>query len=336
MLVICNYATRFPVAVLLRSIEAEKIAEELIRLFARVGIPNEILTDQGSNFTSQLLSELYRLLHVHPIRTSPYHPQTDGLVERFNQTLKMMKTTGEDGKDWDKLLPYLLFAYWEVPQDSTGFSLYELLYGRSMRGPLDVLRESWVASSRSSESVVSMVLSVQDKMSQMTELVQRNLVKAQQRQKAFYDRNARQREFQAGEQVIVLLPTSSNKLLAQWQGPYTVVRRIGKVNYRIDMHDKRKRHRVFHINMLRKWHVPVSTNYWAEEVVVNIDREEVLTWREQGSIGEDQPAIGEQLSEVQRQQLEGLLRGYSDIMQNQPGRTNLAEHDVETGSARPI
>ena len=338
VLVICDYATRFPEAVPLRSIEAEKIAEELIRLFARVGIPNEILTDQGSNFTSQLLSELYRLLHVHPIRTSPYHPQTDGLVERFNQTLKLMlrKTAGEEGKDWDKLLPYLLFAYREVPQDSTGFSPYELLYGRSVRGPLDVLRESWVASSRSSESVVSMVLSVQDKMSQMTELVQRNLAKAQQRQKAFYDRNARQREFQAGEQVIVLLPTSSNKLLAQWQGPYTVVRRIGKVNYRIDMHDKRKRHRVFHINMLRKWHVPVSTNYWAEETVVDVDGEEVLTWREQGSIGEDQPAIGEQLSEVQRQQLEGLLRGYSDIMLNPPGRTNLAEHDVETGSARPI
>ena len=93
-------------------------------MFARLGIPEEILTDQGSNFTSQLLAELYRLLHVHPIRTSPYHPQTDGLVERFNQTLKSMlrKAATEEGKDWDKLVPYLLFAYREVPQGSTGFS----------------------------------------------------------------------------------------------------------------------------------------------------------------------------------------------------------------------
>ena len=134
VLVICDYAARFPEAVPLRSIEAERIAEELIKLFARVGIPGEILTDQGSNFTSQLLTEIYRLLHVHPIRTSPYHPQTDGLVERFNQTLKTMlrKTAVEEGKDWDKLLPYLLFEYREVPQDSTGFSPYELLYGRSV------------------------------------------------------------------------------------------------------------------------------------------------------------------------------------------------------------
>ena len=130
ILVLCDYATRYPEAVALRSIEA---AEELVKIFSRVGIPKEILTDQGSNFTSRLLGELYNMLHIHPIRTSPYHPQTDGLVERFNQTLKSMlkKAAVKECKDWDKLLPYLLFAYREVPQSSTGFSPFELLYGRT-------------------------------------------------------------------------------------------------------------------------------------------------------------------------------------------------------------
>ena len=90
ILVICDYAAHYPEAIPLRSINAEHIAEELIKVFARVGIPNEILTDQGSNFTSKLLTELYRLLKIQGVRTSPYHPQSDGLVERFNQTLKMM------------------------------------------------------------------------------------------------------------------------------------------------------------------------------------------------------------------------------------------------------
>lgn len=119
VLVICDYATRYPEAVALKSIDAAIIAEELVKVFARVGIPEEVLTDQGSNFTSKLLAELYNMLHVHIIRTSPYHPQTDGLVERFNGTLKMMlrKTAAQEGKDWDKLLPhmYVLFAYREVP-----------------------------------------------------------------------------------------------------------------------------------------------------------------------------------------------------------------------------
>ncbi len=157
MLVICDYATRSPEAIPLRSIDAENIAEELIKVFARVGVPQEILADQGSNFTSQLLAEL---LHVHPIHTSPYHPQTDGLVGRFNQTLKAMlhKAATTEGEDRDKLVPYLLFAYREVPHVSTGLLPFELLYGRHVRGPLDVLRESWEASETSNKSVVCYVL----------------------------------------------------------------------------------------------------------------------------------------------------------------------------------
>lgn len=115
---------------------------------------------------SQLLTEVYRLLHIRPIRTSPYHPQSDGLVERFNQTLKSMlrKSATECGKDWDKLIPYLLFVYREVPQASTGFSPFELLYGRAVRGALDILQESWEASQRSSESVISHVLMMRERL----------------------------------------------------------------------------------------------------------------------------------------------------------------------------
>jgi len=70
VLVVCDYATRYPEAVALRSIDAETIAEELVSIFSRVGIPQEILTDQGANFTSHLLTELYKMLHVRPIRTT--------------------------------------------------------------------------------------------------------------------------------------------------------------------------------------------------------------------------------------------------------------------------
>ena len=174
-------------------LDAEHVAEEIIKIFARVGVPEEILTDQGSNFMSKLLAELYRLLHIHSIRTSPYHPQTDGLVERFNQTLKSMlrKTVTEEGKNWDTLIPYLLYAYREVPQASTGFSPFELLYGCSVRGPLDILRESWEAQEQSKESVVSYVIATQEKLKTMAELVKENLEKAQKSQKAWYDKSAR-------------------------------------------------------------------------------------------------------------------------------------------------
>ena len=105
ILVVCDYATRYPEAMAIRKIDAGVVAEKLIQMFSRVGIPREILSHQGTNFMSQLLKELYNLLHIHPIRTSPYHPQTDGLVERFNKTLKSLlrKFVKKQGRDWDML-----------------------------------------------------------------------------------------------------------------------------------------------------------------------------------------------------------------------------------------
>lgn len=144
ILVICDYATRYPEAIPLHSIDAETITEELVQFFSRVGIPKEILTDQGTTFTSKLLAEMYRLLHKNPIQTSPYHPQTDGVVEGFNQMLKAMlrKVAEDEGKDWDHLILCLLFAYCEVHLASTAFSPFELLYRRQVRGPLDILSET--------------------------------------------------------------------------------------------------------------------------------------------------------------------------------------------------
>ncbi len=334
ILVVCDYATRYPEAIPMKSIDAEKVAEQLVALFARVGIPREILTDQGSNFTSRLLTEMYRMLHVHPIRTTPYHPQTDGLVERFNKTLKSLlrKAASDASKDWDTLLPYLLFSYREVPQASTGFSPFELLYGRAVRGPLDVLKETWEADRRSTESVVSHILSMRDKLASMTELVRGNLTKAQTRQKRWYDRTARERAFKTGDQVLVLLPTHASKLKATWQGPYRIVCRTGKVTYQVDLHDTRRRKRVLHVNMLRRWHTP-TTSLFAEDTTVEEGEEDCPEWRDDGP---GQPTVGKHLTVQERADLDTLLKECGDVLQSRPGRTSLAEHTIDSGAAKPV
>lgn len=131
----------------LREVTAKQISTALLRFFSQVGIPREVLTDQGPNFMSHTLHQVYQLLgrvlrECEPPRITL---RLMALVERFNQTLKSMlrRFVSETGKDWDKWLPFLLFAYWEVPQASTGFSPFELLYAHHVRGPLDVLKESW-------------------------------------------------------------------------------------------------------------------------------------------------------------------------------------------------
>lgn len=99
----------------------------------------------------------------------------------------------------------------------------------------------------------------------MSELARENLSRAQQQQKRWYDRIARDREFEPGDHVLVLLPTSTSKLLAQWHGPYPVKRQLSPVTYEVDMFDKHKRKRVFHVNMLRKWNTPTQLSMWTDE-----------------------------------------------------------------------
>ena len=115
--------------------------------------------------------------------------------------------------------------------------------------------------------------------------------------------------------MLVLLPTSTSKLLAQWQGPYTIVKRVGKVNYMVDMVDRRKRRRIFHVNMLCKWNVPTSTNYFAEGGVEG-EEEEVPTW-DGGSEGDY--ITGGELTTEQRCELESMLKKHQTSQNSDKG-----------------
>ena len=138
ILTIVDYATRYPEAVALPNIETSTVAEAMVEVFCRVGVPQEILSDRGTQFTSEMMREVGRLLSIRQLTTTPYHPARNGLVERFNQTLKQIlkRVCADRPSDWDRYLAPVLFAYRAAPQASLGFSPFELLYGRHVRGPL--------------------------------------------------------------------------------------------------------------------------------------------------------------------------------------------------------
>ncbi len=217
MLVITDYATKYPEVFPLKSIKAKSVAFCLVNFFfAKFVFSQEIHTDQGTHCMSRILEDAYQLLGIRGLRTTSYHPQTDGLTERFNQTLKQMlrKFVNDTASDWDQWLPYLLFAYREVSQASTGFSSFELLFSDDVRGPLTLLKEMLEGDHGSKEpiNVVSYVLEMREKLEKMTELVQQHMATAQAKQKAWYDQSARERGFEPGQKVLVMLPTKESKL----------------------------------------------------------------------------------------------------------------------------
>ncbi len=140
ILTVMDFATRYPEAIPLRRTDAATVAEALCGVFTRLGIPEEILSDQGSNFMSELLRKVLELLQI---QTSPYHPLTDGMLERFHRTLKgMMHKTCRERTDWDEYLPYVCFAFRDSVHSSTGFTPFQLLFGRDVRGPMSLLESN--------------------------------------------------------------------------------------------------------------------------------------------------------------------------------------------------
>ena len=181
ILTLMDYATRYPEAVPLPGIEAERVAEALFNMFTRLGFPSEILTDLGSQFTSEVMKEVSRLLSMRMLNTTAYHPMCNGLVEKFNGTLKNMlkKVCAENPRDWDRYIPALLFAYREAPQESLGFSPFELLYDRTVRGPMAILKDFWTDEVKQSEvrTTYQYVLELRQRLEDTLEVARKELEK---------------------------------------------------------------------------------------------------------------------------------------------------------------
>ena len=122
-----DYATCYPDAIPLKSITTETVAEALVDMYSRLGIPEVILSDVETQFVSECRVEVSRLLSMHQLTTTPYHLMCNGLVEKFNGTLKCMlkRLCSEQLKQWNRNINALLSAYREVSQASTGFSPFE-------------------------------------------------------------------------------------------------------------------------------------------------------------------------------------------------------------------
>ncbi len=257
-----------------------------------------------------------------------YHPQTDGLVERFNRTLKTMirKFVHEDAKNWDIWLEPLLFAVREVPQASTGFSPFELLYGRQPHGVLDVLRETWEEGPSGSKNEIQHVLDLRTKLHTLGQLSMENLLQAQDKQSRLYNRGTRLRNFAPGDKVLVLLPTSSSKLLAKWQGPFEVTRRVGDLNYEVLRTDRSGARQIYHLNLLKKWSevepVMLATTVSGEDDL----GPEVITKIQSLTLAPG----GDHLSPSQLTNVARLQKEFADVFSPLPGRTNLIQHHIET------
>ena len=139
-------------------------------------------------------------------------------------------------------------------QESLGFSPAELVFGHTVRGPLRLLRERWLADQPGpAHNVLDYVSSFRERLHTVCELARRSLSAAQSKLKQQYDKNTHSRNFHPGDRVLVLLPVVGSCLQAKFCGPYEVERKLSDTDYVIRTPDRRKKSRVCHVNMLKRY-----------------------------------------------------------------------------------
>ncbi|XP_078246874.1 uncharacterized protein LOC144588278 [Pogona vitticeps] len=337
---ICS-ASRWIEAYAISNLSATTIARIIVDLCSRIGVPSKIICDQAGAFTSELMKKICEISGITLSFSTSHHPQSHGMVERGQQTLlRMIKTmTQEYGNIWDELLPFALFAYRSSAHSSLGgFSPSELVFGRNLQGPLDILKSEWEGAVKSSSApVAEFVRQLQEKLLAVQELARNNLMNAQAEQKYYHDKKSRHREFAVGDLVLVLNPLRPSKLEVVWEGPGEIVQRFGDVNYLVKMLDSKKKPVLYHVNRLKLYKDRSAMVFQYHAEYFHSSNEQIDMLSELQDAGDWSDNIILTGNQDQKDQLYQVLERHQDVFSDKPGYTNLVSHEITTDSdAQPI
>ena len=254
ILVVMDYFSKWVEALAMPEQSAATVAHLLVtEVISRFGVPLQIHTDQGRNFESVLFKEVCRLLDIEKTRTTPLHPQSDGMVERLNRTLEAMLSKFVQQ---NQLLPLLAMAYRSAIHESTGCTPNELMFGRDVRLPVDLMFGSPPVPVTPPNST-TFAWQLREQVSKVHQLARENLNIASQRQKRLYDQRSRANSYREGEKVWLYNPQSkkgrSPKLQTPWEGPWEITKQVTDVVYRIQKTPKGKPKFVHH-DRLKPFH----------------------------------------------------------------------------------
>jgi transposase InsO family protein len=251
ILVISDYASRFVFTIPMKNQTAPTIARCLVdKLITKYGAPQAVLTDRGTNFLSVLVNEICVLFKIKQMRTTSYHPQTDGLVERFNRTLCDMLAcyVNKEPEEWDKFLPFVTFAYNTAIQSTLKECPFYLFFGRAPLLPNDITINPRYNTRYDDHNVYA------EKWENAKKLAREHLFKAQTKQKENYDKGTKTRIYTIGDKVLLRAPPSAGKFINRWNGPFIITKSYSNVNYEIENFPKTKQKPVVvHSNRLKPY-----------------------------------------------------------------------------------
>ena len=250
ILVVADYFTRWVEAFPIPNQEATTVAEKLVdKVFYRFSPPEQLHSDQGCQFESLLVAEVCRLLGIQKTRTTAYHPQSDGLVERWNRTLLHSLSTyvKDHPESWEDHVRPTSMAYNTSVHTTTGFTPFFLMFGQQAKLPVELMY-----GIPETELILSTMYASQLK-SSLTEAYQKvrlNTTRRLEHQAELYNEKVHGKPYEVGSHVWVLFPQvprgKSKKLYRPWSGPFVIVKCLSDVTYRVQDVYKRRRRMVIH------------------------------------------------------------------------------------------
>ena len=222
ILVITDHFTKYAAAFPTRNQEAKTVAKILVdQYFTQYGIPERINTDQGASFQGKLMRNLCQMLGLEKTNTTIYHPQSDGIVERYNKTLlQMLRSLENDQKvDWKSHVQTLTHAYNCSRHESTGFSPFYLMFGRKPRIPVDVFLGR-------NENYCDTVTDIRERLETAYRAAEGALCKSRAKQTRNYDVKLRGQPLRVADAVLLknICLKGKQKVADKWQTtPFTVI-----------------------------------------------------------------------------------------------------------------
>uniref|UniRef100_A0A1B6LP54 RNA-directed DNA polymerase n=1 Tax=Graphocephala atropunctata TaxID=36148 RepID=A0A1B6LP54_9HEMI len=253
---------------------SETVAKVLThRYVTKYGVPKELITDQGGSFTSDLIREMCRLLNIRKLQTTGYHPMSNGRTEITHKTLSKMLShyVNKNQNDWDEFLSFVCSAYNSAYHEATGYSPYEIVFGRTMETPFEAnLELAEDDDPRPTDYVEELRLKLREIKEISTQFQERH----QRKQKRYYDVKTKLREYKVGQRVYLYVPHIKplrvKKLSKFWQGPYTIIKILSPLNVILRI---RKRDVVVHVNRIKPAPESSETNPKTKSTT-NIDQQD--------------------------------------------------------------
>lgn len=214
---------------------ADALVNEFICIF---GAPRILLTDQGSNFLNSLMKNVARKFKITQNKTTAYHPQSNGSVERTHHVLwEYLKQYTSARSDWDEHVRLAIFSYNTSVHEGTRYIPHELVFGKLA----DVPSIDNNIRGNTNESYTEYLTSLFNRVRDAQEIAARNLNRAKERSKYYYDRQVKPQRFEAGNSVYLLKEPSKGKLGNQYIGPYDIIQILPKNNVKLAIGDNRTR-----------------------------------------------------------------------------------------------